>query len=88
MESRKRAASGEPGCGTPYVASNAAVSSTNTITATLTNPDPNDQQAANLLLELTFYQEGIMRMNLSCPGEEPRFAISSTGIGVEWAQLV
>ena len=88
MESRKCAGSGEPGCGTPYAASNAAVSSNNTLTATLTNPDPNDQQAANLQLELTFYQEGIMRVNLSCPGEEERFAISSTGIGVEWSQLV
>jgi hypothetical protein len=60
------------------------VTANNTITANLTNPDPNDQQAANLLLELTFYQEGIMRVNLSCPGEEERFSISNTGIGVEW----
>jgi hypothetical protein len=26
-------------------------------------------------------------MNISCAGEEPRFGISSTGIGVEWSQL-
>ena len=88
MESRKRVTEGLPGCGTPYAATNAAVSANNTITANLTNPDPNDQQAANLLLELTFYQEGIMRVNISCPGVEQRFSISSTGIGVEWSQLV
>jgi hypothetical protein len=28
-----------------------------------------------------------MQVNISCAGEEPRFGISSTGIGVEWSQL-
>lgn len=36
---------------------------------------------------MTFYQSGIARTVLTCPGEEPRFSISSTGIGVEWSQL-
>lgn len=29
-----------------------------------------------------------MHAVLACPGEDPRFSISSTGIGVEWSQLV
>lgn len=28
-----------------------------------------------------------MQVNIACPGEEPRFGISSTGVGVEWSQL-
>ena len=70
-----------------YVASNVLITSQNTITMNLTNSTPNNQQAANLVLELTFYQEGLMQGNISCPGEDPRFGISSTGIGVEWSQL-
>jgi hypothetical protein len=29
-----------------------------------------------------------MQVNLACPGEDDRFSISSTGIGVAWEQLV
>ena len=65
MESKKRVTEGLPGCVTPYAATNAAVSENNTITVNLTNPDLNDQQAANLLLELTFYQEGVMKVKIS-----------------------
>jgi hypothetical protein len=28
-----------------------------------------------------------MQVNMACPGEDPRFGISSTGVGVEWSQL-
>lgn len=73
---------------TPYAASNFVVTAENTITANLTNATPSDQQAASLTLQLKFYQEGIMQVNLACPGEDARFGISSTGIGVAWDQLV
>ena len=36
---------------------------------------------------MTFYQEGLAQVVFACPGEDPRFSISSTGIGVEWDQL-
>lgn len=38
-------------------------------------------------LFVTFYQNGIMRAQLVVNGEEQRFAISSTDIGVNWDTL-
>ena len=55
--------------------------------ANLTNSAPNNQMAAELQLELEFYQEGMMRARINCTGEEERFSISEHGIGVEWSQL-
>ena len=77
-----------PNATSPYALSNFVVNANNTITADLTNALPNNVQAASLTLELKFYQEGIMQVNLACPGEDARFGISSTGIGVAWEQLV
>jgi hypothetical protein len=39
----------------PYVAANAQVTAQNTLTATLTNAQPNDYVAATLNLEMTFF---------------------------------
>ena len=41
--------------------------------------------AENLVMELKFYQEGMMQAKINNPGEAYRFSISSTGIGVEWS---
>lgn len=72
----------------PYSLSDFTVTASDTITATLTNVQETNYQALSLTMELTFYQLGIMRTTINCPGEDPRFSISSTGIGVEWDQLV
>ena len=72
----------------PYNMTNPAVTVNNTITANLTIEAENEMQAGNLTMTLTFYQDGIMQVNMACPGEDPRFSISSTGIGVEWSQLI
>lgn len=72
---------------TYYNMTNPAVTVNNTITANLTTLVENDMQAGNLTMTLTFYQDGILQVNMYCPGEDPRFSISSTGVGVEWSQL-
>jgi len=72
----------------PYSVSDFTVTASDTITATLTNVQESNYQALTLTMEVTFYQLGIMRTTINCPGEAPRFSISSTGIGVEWDQLV
>lgn len=71
----------------PYTVSNVAVSANNTLTMDLTNAAPNNQIAENLKMEMTFYQNGIAQVVITCPGEEPRFAISETGLPVVWEQL-
>lgn len=71
----------------PYKVSNAAVSTESTFTFDLTNSAPNNQIAANLTVEMTFYKSGLAQVVLENPGEEPRFAISSTGLPVEWDNL-
>jgi alpha-glucosidase (family GH31 glycosyl hydrolase) len=72
----------------PYTVSNVQVSPQNTLTASLTNAQPNNHIAANLNFEMTFYQDGLAQVVLSQTGEDPRFAISSTGLPVVWEQLV
>ena len=64
-----------------------AITSDNQLFARLQNPAPLKNNAGTIALFLTFYQDGIMKVNMQVDGEEPRFSISSTGIGVEWSQL-
>jgi hypothetical protein len=49
----------------PYVASNATISAKNTLTATLSNAQPNDYVAASLNLEMTFYTNGMAQVVMS-----------------------
>lgn len=44
-------------------------------------------QAPNINLYLSFYQDGIIQARLAVDGEDDRFSISSTGIGVDWDSL-
>lgn len=53
----------------------------------LSNPSPLQYQAGTINMFLTFYQDGIMQCNFQVDGEAYRFGISSTGVGVEWANL-
>ena len=46
-----------------------------------------DFRASHLDLNLALFQEGIMQVKIKATEEEERFAISSTGIGVEWDQV-
>jgi hypothetical protein len=46
-----------------------------------------DYRADHLDLNLALFQEGIMQVKIKASEEEDRFAISSTGIGVEWDQV-
>lgn len=72
----------------PYTAGNFTISVNDTLQFTLHNNAPNFHVAENLNVEMWFYQDGIARTVVSQTGEEPRFAISDTGLPVEWAQLM
>jgi hypothetical protein len=49
-----RFAKEDPQCGTPYVVTSTSYSA-NRLNVALMNPDPNNQQAANLNMQMTFY---------------------------------
>ena len=46
-----------------------------------------DFRAAHLDLHVALFQEGIMQVKIKAAEEEERFAISNTGIGIEWDQI-
>jgi len=46
-----------------------------------------DFRAAHLDLHCALFQEGIMQVKIKAAEEEERFAISNTGIGIEWDQI-
>jgi hypothetical protein len=46
-----------------------------------------DFRAAHLDLHCALFQEGIMQVKIEAAEEEERFAISNTGIGIEWDQI-
>lgn len=73
--------------GQPYTVLIYGFTLNDTLIVDLVNSEPNDYKAGGLQLEMTFYQSGIARVTITCPGEDPRFAISDTGLPVEWQQL-
>ena len=44
----------------------------------------NDYRAAQLDLHMALFQEGIMQVKIKASEEAERFAISNTGIGIDW----
>ena len=46
-----------------------------------------DFRASHLDLHVALFQEGIMQVKIKAAEEEERFAISNTGIGIEWDQI-
>ena len=68
-----------------YTLGNVSLYNNQSVTGQLTTPLPNNDQAAELFMDLKFYQDGIMHVTIKESGEDDRFAISSTGVGVEWS---
>ena len=46
-----------------------------------------DNRAPHLDLHIALFQEGIMQVKIKAVGEEQRFSIANTGIGVDWDQI-
>lgn len=46
-----------------------------------------DYRAAHLDLHIALFQEGIMQVKIKAADEAERFAISNTGIGIDWDQI-
>lgn len=69
-----------------YTLGNVMVTGKNQLFGTLTNPAPMKNNAGTINMFMSFFQDGIMRCQLTVDGEE-RFAISSTGVGVNWEGL-
>jgi len=44
-------------------------------------------RAAHLDLHVALFQEGIMQVKIKASGEEERFSISNTGIGIDWDNI-
>ena len=70
-----------------YTLGNLSIYQNQSIFGTLITPEPNQDRAAELYLDLKFYQDGIMQATIRLKDEPDRFTISSTGVGVEWSQL-